>query len=101
MEWEEYQAMLQEMNSNDTTPDRRSELFTNLTTGYRSQLDSISQLNTDNERIKTENQQYSLANTRLTLALGETMSPPEAVQRQEQEKQNQNIRLSDILERKI
>lgn len=101
MEWEEFQAKMQEINTTELTPDRRSELFTELSTDYREQLDAINNLNTEVSRVTTENGQYSVANTKLTLALGGSLAPPEAVQRQQQEKQNQNIRFSDILERKV
>ena len=95
MEWEDYQAKLQQINNPDTDAETRAMLYTEITEDYSQQLATIQQTNEQLAKIQETNEKLVKANTHLTLSVGDSFAPPSHVI--EQEKKNElNLRQTTI-----
>lgn len=100
MEWEDYQAKLQQINNPDTDAETRAMLYTEITEDYSNQLATIQETNERLTRIKETNDKLVKANTHLTLSVGDSFAPPSHVVEQEKKNELKGLTLEQLLERK-
>ena len=100
MEWEDYQAKLQQINNPETDAETRAMLYTELTEDYSSQINTIQQTNEHLARIQETNEKLVKANTHLTLSVGDSFAPPSHVVEQEKKNELKGLTLEQLLERK-
>lgn len=100
MEWDEYQAKLQQINNPDTDAETRAVLYTEITEDYSSKLATIQETNEYLAKIKETNEKLVKANTHLTLSVGDSFAPPSHVVEQEKKNELKGLTLEQLLERK-
>lgn len=100
MEWEEYQAKLQQINNPDTDAETRAVLYTEMTEDYSSTIATIQSTNEELNKIKEDNSKLVKANTHLTLSVGDSFAPPSHVIEQDKKNELKGLTLEQLLERK-
>ncbi len=96
MELEQYENLLNELNSADLTHERRTEILQELRKDYNTVVDEHKELSTSTEKLKEERENLLITNSKLFRQLGQ-QDNPELKQKQEKESFSETVTL-DILE---